>query len=63
MRPSTINELQQYVITVFQVAASQLADVPLDDLFRGREVIVVRVIPDGRLICGDDASCLLEVPE
>jgi hypothetical protein len=48
---------------VVQEAAPQLADVPLDGLFHGSEVIVVGVIPDGRLICGDDASCLLEVPE
>jgi hypothetical protein len=48
---------------VVQEAALQLADVPLDGLFRGSEVIVVGVIPDGRLICGDDASCMLEVPE
>jgi hypothetical protein len=44
-------------------ATPQLADIPLDGLFRGSKVIVVGVIQDGRLICGDDASCLLEVPE
>jgi hypothetical protein len=50
MTPSKINELQKQVIGVVHEAAPQLADIPLDGLFRGSKVVVVGVRQWGILV-------------